>query len=98
MFADDLGYGDLGYYGHPYAQTPTLNQLASDMLGYAGELRGGKHLQYEGGTRVPFIIGWPGKVEPGRVDSTNVCSLIVGVVFWWRDCPVTSSARLRMDC
>ena len=30
MFADDLGYGDLGCYGHPYAQTPALDQLATE--------------------------------------------------------------------
>lgn len=28
MFADDLGYGDLGCYGHPYMQTPNLDRLA----------------------------------------------------------------------
>lgn len=31
----------------------------------AGPLRGGKYQIYEGGTRVPFIVGWPGKIEPG---------------------------------
>jgi arylsulfatase A-like enzyme len=30
MFADDLGYGDLGCYGHPYARTPAIDQLAKD--------------------------------------------------------------------
>ncbi|MEM7602042.1 MAG: sulfatase-like hydrolase/transferase, partial [Verrucomicrobiota bacterium] len=30
MFADDLGYGDLACYGHPYAETPNLDQLASE--------------------------------------------------------------------
>lgn len=30
MFADDLGYGDLSCYGHPYAKTPVLDQLAKE--------------------------------------------------------------------
>lgn len=30
IFADDLGYGDLACYGHPYAQTPELDTLASE--------------------------------------------------------------------
>jgi len=30
IFADDLGYGDLGCYGHPYAETPALDQLARE--------------------------------------------------------------------
>ena len=30
MFADDLGYGDLDCYGHPYAKTPALDQLAKE--------------------------------------------------------------------
>lgn len=51
-------------------------EFSNNMLGYAGQFRGGKHEQYEGGTRVPFIIRWPGKVKAGRVDTTNVCSFI----------------------
>jgi len=31
----------------------------------AGPYRGGKYQIYEGGTRVPFIVRWPGKVKPG---------------------------------
>lgn len=30
-------------------------------------LRSGKGSLYEGGTRVPFIVRWPGKVKPGAV-------------------------------
>lgn len=31
----------------------------------AGPLRGGKYSNFEGGTRVPFIVRWPGRVRPG---------------------------------
>lgn len=51
-------------------------KFSNNMLGYAGEYRGGKHTQYEGGVRVPFIIRWPGHVKAGRVDNKNVCSFI----------------------
>ena len=32
-------------------------------------LRSGKGSAYEGGIRVPMIVSWPGKVEPGSVDN-----------------------------
>jgi arylsulfatase A-like enzyme len=32
IFADDLGYGDLGVYGHPLITTPRLDRLASEGL------------------------------------------------------------------
>ena len=32
LFADDLGSGDLGVYGHPTTHTPNLNQLANEGL------------------------------------------------------------------
>ena len=30
IFADDLGYGDLGCYGHPQFETPHIDRLASE--------------------------------------------------------------------
>lgn len=35
----------------------------------AGPWRGGKYSRWEGGTRMPFIVSWPGKVKPGISDA-----------------------------
>ena len=35
----------------------------------AGDLRGGKYSSFEGGTRVPGILSWPGTVKPGIMDE-----------------------------
>ena len=37
-----------------------------------GDLRGDKHTIYEGGTNVPFIVSWPGKIEEGSVSSDMI--------------------------
>jgi len=34
-----------------------------------GPLRAGKGSAYEGGTRVPFIVCWPGRIKPGVSDA-----------------------------
>lgn len=54
---------------------PSLKHNPSrNMLGCAGGLRGGKHTQWEGGVRAPFIIRWPGKVPAGKINRTSVFS------------------------
>lgn len=35
----------------------------------AGPLRGGKYSIFEGGTREPMIVRWPGRVKPGTSDA-----------------------------
>ena len=35
----------------------------------AGPLRGGKYSIFEGGTRIPMIVRWPGRVKPGTTDA-----------------------------
>jgi N-acetylgalactosamine-6-sulfatase len=61
----------------PAAKRQRIEQQAN-MLGYAGELRGGKHGMYEGGVRVPFIIRWPGHVPADRVNTSSV----IGGIDW----------------
>lgn len=48
-------------------------ELAGD-YNPAGPLRGGKYSSYDGGTRVPFIVSWPGTVEPGESEAL-VCQV-----------------------
>lgn len=40
--------------------------------GSTGGLRGRKRDSHEGGIRVPAIVRWPGKIEPGTVSETPV--------------------------
>ncbi|MFA4866563.1 MAG: arylsulfatase [Pedobacter sp.] len=40
----------------------------------AGAFRGGKYSSFEGGTRVPFIISWPGQIKP-QVSSALVSQM-----------------------
>ena len=40
--------------------------------GSTGGLRGRKRDSHEGGIRVPAIVRWPGKIEPGTVSDTPI--------------------------
>jgi arylsulfatase A-like enzyme len=40
----------------------------------AGPLRGGKYSAFDAGTRVPFVVRWPGRVEPG-VSEALACQI-----------------------
>jgi arylsulfatase A-like enzyme len=40
----------------------------------AGPWRGGKYSNFEGGTRVPFLVRWPARVKPGVSDAL-VCQV-----------------------
>jgi arylsulfatase A-like enzyme len=50
----------------------------------AGPFRGGKYSNFEGGTRVPFVVRWPARVKPGvsaalisQVDLIASCAVLV---------------------
>ena len=42
---------------------------------FNGENRGDKHLIYNGGSHVPFIVSWPGKIKPGGKCSALICTV-----------------------
>lgn len=56
--------------------------------GSAGPLRDKKGAVYEGGIRVPGMIRWPGKAQPGTVSDEPVC----GVDFLPTVCAITGIA------
>lgn len=51
------------------------NQAIRHGLKINGDLRGDKHTIWEGGTKVPFIVSWPGRVQEGSV-SNDIISLV----------------------
>ena len=53
----------------------------------AGPWRGGKYSIFEGGTRVPFLVRWPGRVKPGVSDAL-ICQV---------DFPATFAALTGQD-
>jgi arylsulfatase A-like enzyme len=62
----------------------------------AGPLRGGKYSLFDGGTRVPFIVRWPGEVEPGKVSDAIVCQMdLVASFSELTDVPLTQQYDSR---
>lgn len=65
----------------------------------AGALRGGKYSLFEGGTRVPFIVSWPGKIAAGTSDVpvsqldlfASLAALVGGAV------PAETDSQNRLD-
>ncbi len=64
----------------------------------AGPLRGGKYSAFEGGTRVPLIVNWPGKVKPGtseaivsQVDLLASLAALVGQSYAASEAPDSSN-------
>mmetsp|Transcript_37422 Transcript_37422/g.76171 ORF Transcript_37422/g.76171 Transcript_37422/m.76171 type:complete len:383 (-) Transcript_37422:291-1439(-) len=74
---DELGIAEntLVAVSADHGAAPVLAKEQShptNMLGYAGGLRGGKHDFYEGGLREPFVVRWPGHVPAGVTNSESV--------------------------
>jgi len=68
IFSSDNGpvYDD----GYDDGTTVWTSTKPCDLGHYgAGPYRGGKYQIYEGGTRVPFLVRWPGKIKPGKSNA-----------------------------
>ena len=64
------------------------DKTRANMMGWPKGLRGGKHVMYEGGVRIPFIVRWPGKVP---VDTVNETSILSGLDFLPTLCHLTGT-------
>lgn len=64
LLADDLGYGDLGCYGHPTTQTPNIDELAKRGVRFTAHYANGPECSP---TRAAFLTGryqqWIGGLE-----------------------------------
>jgi len=68
IFSSDNG----PVYDDGYADGTTVKPWTTDVdRGHDGSgiYRGGKYQIYEGGTRVPLIVRWPGRIKPGVSDA-----------------------------
>ncbi len=64
----------------------------------AGPLRGGKYSLFEGGTRVPFLVRWPGRVRPGISDAlVNQVDLPASLATLTAQKPAEGSAPDSLD-
>ena len=54
ILADDLGYGDLGCYGHPSAKTPVIDRLAREGVRFTQHYANGPECSP---TRTAFLTG-----------------------------------------
>ena len=54
ILADDMGYGDLGCYGHPRAKTPVIDQLAKEGVKFTQHYSNGTECSP---TRTAFLTG-----------------------------------------
>jgi len=54
ILADDMGYGDLGCYGHPRAKTPVIDGLAKEGVRFTQHYSNGTECSP---TRTAFLTG-----------------------------------------
>jgi arylsulfatase A len=92
IFSSDNG-GDI-----PKGADRPEQQAMAYGLKINGELRGDKHTIWEGGTRVPFIVSWPGNVQKGSVSNDMINLIdIYATVADITDKPLPTSKNIAPD-
>jgi len=61
----------------PVVDDGYVDRAVEDLGGHkpTGPFRGGKYSNFEGGTRVPLIVRWPGEIKPGTESHALVCQV-----------------------
>ncbi|MDE6368922.1 MAG: sulfatase-like hydrolase/transferase, partial [Muribaculaceae bacterium] len=79
---DSLGLADntlviLSSDNGPVVDDGYMDQAEELLNGHSptGGLRGGKYSAFEGGTRVPLIVRWPGKVKAGETSDALISQI-----------------------
>jgi arylsulfatase A len=70
---------------------PEIKYAMDAGLAINGPLRGGKHSEFEGGFREPFLARWPGKVPAGTVSDQSSVSTT-----YWQPSRACSTCRFPM--
>jgi N-acetylgalactosamine-6-sulfatase len=97
VFSSDQGAAPVDFVGKQ--KLGAKEKYRVNMLGSSGPLRGGKHTQWEGGVRVPYIVRWPGHIAPSRVDSDSVIAAVDWLPTLSRitGSPIDEAAAMRLD-
>jgi arylsulfatase A-like enzyme len=79
LYADDLGYGDLGCYGNTKIKTPNLDRLAADGIRFTSFYVGGTPCTASRGAlmtgRFPFRTGLNGALSPNAKNGIKAGEL-----------------------
>lgn len=84
---DDMGYRDSTFVMFTADNGPEGEGTKGRTRGSTGGLRGRKRHSHEGGIRVPGIVRWPGRIQPGATSDTPV----IGTDFFATVCEITQS-------
>ena len=88
---DENGFGDntmVVFSSDNGPENLAMSRSISNNRDPNGPLRGNKRDVWEGGTRVPFVVRWPGQAAPG---------LVVDDLVWQGDIFATIAAYLRQE-